>query len=129
MAANPASNSLKFTLVLPDDNGKLARKLLQGAIADDGIVLLIILGSDRFVLVKTADRRAGAYPNVRRVVWVTNPDLAELQETLSDLTGNQAKVVVVALGFTDKVVRRLKESDPLDALSLEAAFFASQASA
>ena len=128
MPGNAISTSLKYTVVLPDANGALANTLLEKSIVDDNIVLLVIIGGDRLSLVEIADKRAAAYPYVRRVVWVTNPKLPELQQRLSSLTGGRTDVVVVSLSFTDKVVTTLRTTDTVDAMVIEGAFFKAQAS-
>jgi hypothetical protein len=118
---------LRNTLILPVDEA-LADQLLQRAIEDLDVVLMIILGnSERIMqLVTWADQLANktataAGNNLRRVVWIRQPETVAAK--LAHIFGEQPLPTVAVLNFHDEVRERLvDDGQNLSPITLERAF-------
>lgn len=125
---------LKHTLILPDKaaDGALAAKLLQSAIDALDVVLMLVYGSDATSsrIVDWADQLCNKTQiddtNLRRVVWIRNPDAKEVQAILADVVTAKSPRVVV-LDFHDQAKATLRDSDDIDPIALEKAFLKGQA--
>jgi hypothetical protein len=76
---------LKITTILPADDKDLAVGLLNSLIYEQFIVPGIVVGTDEwcFDVIQKTDRVAYARKNIRRSVWVRNPDMVrEILDTL-----------------------------------------------
>jgi len=125
---------LKHTLILPDKaaDGALAAKLLQSAIDALDVVLMLVYGSDAKAsqIVDWADQLCNKTQiddtNLRRVVWIRNPDAKEVHALLANIVNAKAPRVVV-LDFHDQPKATLKDADDIDPIELEKAFLKGQA--
>lgn len=122
------ASMLKNTLILPENDGPLAARLLAAAIADLDVVLMLVFGKDASVeqVVEWADQlcnktRVSETYNVRRVVWIMNPAANEIQEILKPLLGAKEPVVAV-LNFHDKVAGSFQDISKVNPLRLELEF-------
>ena len=118
---------LKNTLILPED-GALAGKYLSDAIADLDVILMMILGKDDKLtqIVEWADQlcnktRVSDTFNARKVVWIRNPEQAEVGAILKPILGDK-KAVVAVLNFHDKLTGTLNDIDKINPLKLELEF-------
>jgi hypothetical protein len=118
---------LRNTLILPEDKN-LAIKLLDDAIADLGVVLMLVIGNtERITQLVTwadqlCDKTATAQGNnVRRVIWIRDP--STLGSRLRKLLGTTATPTVAVLNFHDEVKERLvDDSKSITPVTLELAF-------
>jgi hypothetical protein len=117
---------LKFTLILPADDGQ-ALQLLREAINDLSVILMIIVGPVE-QWVRWADALAakgtgnGLTNSFRRVVWSQQPG-PQVLGALRALNGGQepSTPYVIVLNFHDKLVARLQPVE-VSPLNLEEAF-------
>lgn len=119
---------LKNTLILPDNAGPLAGRLLSAAIADLDVVLMLVFGKGTKIeqIVNWADQlcnktRVSETSNMRRVVWVMNSDLDEVQTIVKPLLGAK-KPIVAVLNFYDKLSGTLDDVNAINPLKLELEF-------
>ncbi len=125
---------LRHTLILPDKaaDGALAAKLLQSAIDALDVVLMLVFGSDETAsqIVEWADQLCNKTQiddiNLRRVVWIRNPDAKEVRGILDNIVTAKATRVAV-LDFHDQAKVTLRDSDDIDPIALEKAFLKGQA--
>ncbi|HEY0159539.1 MAG TPA: hypothetical protein VGF28_19790 [Thermoanaerobaculia bacterium] len=118
---------LRNTLILPLDEA-LAAQLLQSAVEDLDVVLMLILGESERVmqLVEWADQLANKTStasgnNLRRVVWIRQPDT--IAARLAGILGDQPLPTVAVLNFHDEVRERLvDDGQNITPITLERAF-------
>lgn len=118
---------LRFTLILPSDDDQEARRLLQDAIDDLQVILMIVISTQN-KWVEWADQLAakGSGPGLpksfRRIVWVRQPGPLVTECLKKCLAGkNPPNEGVLVLNFHDKVVATLKPNE-VRPLTLEEAF-------
>jgi hypothetical protein len=124
---------LRHTLILPEGDGPLAARLLDEAIDALDVVLMLVLGADPRAeqITDWADQlcnRTQMTPsvNLRRVVWIREPEVVEVKVILSRLSLSNPLPRVAVLDFYDQVRARLEEPD-IDPMALEIAFLKGQA--
>lgn len=121
---------LKFTLVLPTDDDRQAVKLLQDAINDLEVILMIVISPDT-QWVEWADQLAAkgqvnSDGSFRRVVWIREPGQLVLECLAKCLEGkNPPETGVMVLNFHDSVCAVLQPSE-IRPLTLEEAFLKGQ---
>jgi hypothetical protein len=119
---------LKNTLILPENDGPLAASLLKGAIDDFDVVLMLVFGKGDKIqtIVEWADKlcnktRVNETYNVRRVVWIMNPEQKEVAVILKPILGEKSPIVAV-LNFHDKLSGSLDDIAKITPLKLELEF-------
>lgn len=117
---------LRNTLILPLGDADLAARLFNDALEDLDVVLMIIIGEgDRIEqLVGWADQLANKTmalsANVRRVVWIRDPQV--VAAPLAALLGSDPLPTVAVLNFHDQVKERLADDGQIGPLMLERSF-------
>ena len=119
---------LKNTLILPENDGVLAAKLLQEAIDDLDVVLMLVFGKDERIqtVVEWADKlcnktRIDETYNVRHVVWIMNPKQKEVTGILKPILGDKSPIIAV-LNFHDKLSGSIDDSAKINPLKLAIEF-------
>lgn len=119
---------LKNTLILPVDKDELAAQLLEGAIADLNVVLMLIFGEGDAVqqAVQWADKLCDKFavpgsPSLRRVVWVRRKESPLVWRILEPILGPKPPMIAV-LNFHDKLSAKFDGNAPVTPLKLEIAF-------
>jgi hypothetical protein len=119
---------LKNTLILPVDDPVLAQRLLEEAIDDLDLVLMLIFGKGEAIerIVGWADKLCnkgsfGTGLSFRRALWIRDPDAPAVHEALERVALENPPVVAV-LNFHDKVRARLESADGVSPTILEQAF-------
>jgi hypothetical protein len=112
--------NLKRTLIIPED-GPLAIRLFEQAVADLDVVLFVILGKEFSELTSKTDWRARALPT-RQCVWVLDPKLPELKEVVDFMKNGDDKIIAATYSKTDQIVQRLTATDIRNSLRIETAF-------
>jgi hypothetical protein len=118
---------LRNTLILPSTDAELASRLLNDAVEALDVVLMLILGDGPRIeqLVAWADqlanRTAVGDSNVRRVVWIRDPQT--VADQLAALLGSDPLPTVAVMNFHDDIKDRLvDDGQSIGPLMLERAF-------
>ena len=118
---------LRYTLVLPESDPTFSAQALKDAIADLGVILMLVLGATPKAkqTVDIADALCegsgtGGFRK-RRVVWVRDPSAPSIQKILKPILGEPFPFVAV-LNFSDVLKKALGPKDPIDEIELEIAF-------
>lgn len=119
---------LNNTLQLPKADPKLACQLLDQAISKHQ-VLMLILGEEHKQIVEWADQLCNKTQtgdtNMRRVVWVLDPDATQLEEKITSILGGASPAVAV-LNLYGNFACQLPEDGEtvadIDPIQLETAF-------
>ncbi len=119
---------LKNTLILPDGDAKLAGRMLQDAIDDLDVVLMLIFGTadPAEKVVKWADKlcdkgRFAEDKSLRRAVWIRKPGVKPVTDVLKKILPDAPPFVAV-LNFHDEVKATLNREDKITPILLEKAF-------
>ncbi len=119
---------MRNTLILPTDDSQLAASLLQGAINDLNVVLMLVIGREdpAHQAVVWADQladktRIGTGFNSRHVVWIRKPSVKAVSQILDGILQRERPLVAV-LNFHDDLATTLTASQPIDPIALEQAF-------
>ncbi len=133
---------LKNTLILPEDNARLAARLLREAIDALDVVLMLVFGKDAEAeqIAGWADQladktRVSDTFNIRRVVWIraarskaVRDVLGSLRETDGDRLDVDDLPRVAILDFHDRVRQTIARGDPVDPIKLELLYLEGQKS-
>jgi hypothetical protein len=121
---------LKNTLILPTDDPELAARLLQQAIDDLDVILMLVfgMGADVEQIVAWADQLCNksnfGIGNFRRVVWI--PDLSQpVRDVLAPIfvaAGVETEPLVAVLNFHDVLKASLTPQDAIGPIVLEKVF-------
>lgn len=117
---------LKNTLILPTDDDAQAATLLQNAIADLDVILMLVFGAGAAIdqIVAWADQLCNKTNTggvmLRRVVWIKAAG-GGVTQVLTPIVGANLPMVAV-LGFHDDLKMSLAPGAAVDPIILEQAF-------
>lgn len=124
---------LRNTLILPDNDARLAAELVREAIDTLDVILMFVFGKDDHAkqIVDWADQLAdrtnfSESVSVRHVVWVRFADResvpATLRTELDTVFGGGEYPLVGVLNFHDQLKGSLSNTDDVDPIALEKLF-------
>jgi hypothetical protein len=111
---------LQKTTIIPTDNAKISKSLLNNLISEEGVVLFIVIGSNQLAenLVQMADTVARTRPEIRRVVWINmlNP-VIDIIEPLIDNYNSSSEIITdpafaIVLSLAGKVCDVIPYNEP-----------------
>lgn len=120
---------LKNTLIVPETDAVLAAQMIQDAIEALDVILMFIFGTsgEAKKAVEWSDKlcektRVSETRNMRKVVWVRDPEQKPIRKILDPIIGKGKTPLVVVLNFYDKKKGEIPAGGKINPLALEALF-------